>query len=452
MKIVWLSIHFPSFSRSGGDVAAAKFLRAVAATGWPTYSVHIYHSARGEEEVEAFRTKLGLAGVRFVTTAREGFVEKWLLRLFLLVLLPFLPASYSRLMWPRVRRRYRAVLAEIARTTPKSRLLVICDGLQPCALLRGEGLNPEIRYVYRAHNVERDLWRSAAEQRGPFARAFMIYWAWRIERLESWVLRRFDQVHAISAEDEVVLRSLCPEPRKIRLTPVALDSRIAPTELKQLRRAARTCHLPGDTDAQRGSGIVMDSKESAEEAGGLRLLFLGKLGWPPNRDGIAWFLDHVWRSLLQARPDTRLTIVGMDEDRLMPRYGALPRLRFTGHVSDDELRRMLLSHDLLVVPIFSGSGVRVKVLEAALHGLASIGTALGMRGSTLTGHAEFIPADDRPTSWIDALTRIGTTECEAMGERAFAKIHALVSSEAIDKAAADALHSLSRQGTARSRG
>jgi glycosyltransferase involved in cell wall biosynthesis len=421
MKIVWLSIHFPSFSRSGGDVASAKMLRAVAATGRPVYSVHIDHAPRDDADVEAFRAKFGLAGVRFVTTARRGFVEAWLLRFFLVALLPFLPVSYSRLMWPAVRRRYRAVLSDIAHASPQTPLLVICDGLQSCALVRGEGLDPGIRYVYRAHNVERDLWRSVSRLRGPLARAFMGYQSRRIASLERWVLRRFEQVHAISAENQAVLQGLCDEPAKVHLTPVALESPVAPAQLRQARRAAH----------------------AGEGAAALRLVFLGKLDWAPNRDGIAWFLDHVWSALLKARPDARLTIVGMGEEPLKARYAHLPRLRFTGYASDADLRGILLSHDLLVVPIFSGSGVRVKVLEAALHGLASIGTALGMSGSSLEPEVEFIPADGA-AQWIETLARIGGAECEAFGARAFARVHGRFSREIVDRAAADALLSLDR--------
>src|SRR5690606_14813125 len=142
-------------------------------------------------------------------------------------------------------------------------------------------------------------------------------------------------------------------------------------------------------------------------------------------DGLCWFLDRVWSDLLKARPDVRLTIVGLGEAPLKARYGHLSRLRFTGHANDAELRRILLSQHLLVVPVFAGSGVRVKVLEAALHGLPSIGTALGMSGSSLEPQAEFLPADEAPARWIETLARVDRDECETLGERAFAKVERL---------------------------
>lgn len=423
MKIVWISIHFPLTPKSGGEVASAKMLASLAATGWDVHSVHILRSARDEADVEAFRSKFGLAGVSFVTTARESFMEAWLLRFFVVALLPFLPVSYSRLMWPKVRRRYRAVLSRIARVSPQTPVLVICDGLQPCVLLRADGLDPEVRYVYRAHNVERDLWRSLARVRAPLVRAFMTYQAWRVEKLEKWVLRRFEQVHAISRENQAALQTLCAEPAKIHFTPVALEGSVAKAELRQARRTAR----------------------AGREFQSLQLLFLGKLDWPPNRDGLVWFLDNVWNELLKLRPAAWLTIVGPGhEERLMARYGRVERLKFTGYVSDDELCRIFLSHDLLVVPIFSGSGVRVKVLEAALHGLPSIGTDLGMSGSFLAPELEFISVDGAPKSWIEKLAGAQGNECETLGWRAFEKIHSKFSRESVDGAAIRGLLSLAQ--------
>jgi glycosyltransferase involved in cell wall biosynthesis len=413
MKVVWLSIHFPLSPKSGGEVASARMLASLASLGCEVFSIHIAYSAPPAEALEAFREKYNLAGVSFITTARESFAEKLQLGFFLLAMLPFMPLAYSRLMWPKVRRKYRAVLSRLAQSSPRAPVLLICDQLQPCALLRAEGLDPGVRYAYRAHNVERDMWKSAGGLRRGLARAFMFYQAWRVERLERWVLRRFDQVHAISLDDLAALRSMCTEPQKVHFTPVAMDDPLAKSVLPRARSEARAAAGGGE---------------------GLRLLFLGYLAWLPNRDGLTWFLDRVFGGLLDVRPSVSLTVAGAGGQDLANRYGESATLRFSGYVSEDELRHALLSHDLLIVPIFSGAGVRIKVLEAALHGLASIGTDLGMSGSTLRPETDFLRADADPQDWIRRLSEVRVSDCEAFGRSAFNRVSGTFARNAVERA------------------
>jgi len=424
-RAVWLSIHFPLSPKCGGELASASMLASLARFGWQVFSIHIAYAAPSVETIESFREKFGLSGVSFLTTASESLAEKGLLAFFLATFLPFLPHRYARLMWPRLRRRFRETISRIREESPQAPLLVICDGLQACALLRAEGLDPGTTYVYRAHNVESGLWRSFGRFRAPLVRVLISYQAWRVGRLERWVLRRFDQIHAISSDDAAELRRMCAEPAKVHFAPVTMEGPIGEFALPEARRVARASAVGGGDD--------------------LRLLFLGYFAWPPNRDGLTWFLDGVWNALLDARPNVSLTIAGDRGDDLADRYREWANLVFTGYLTDEELRDAFLSHDLLVVPIFSGAGVRIKVLQAALHGLASIGTDLGMSGSTLEAEKEFLRVDGNPKSWIRCLSEVRISDCEALGREAYERISGTFARDAVEKTLRDRLEEAFRR-------
>lgn len=107
------------------------------------------------------------------------------------------------------------------------------------------------------------------------------------------------------------------------------------------------------------------------------LLFLGSFRHIPNREAVAWFTRNVWPSIVAARPETRLVIIGSDPP---PRH-SLPDV---GHVEMvgfvDDVRDALARYAVFICPILTGSGVRVKLLEAYAAGIPVVSTTIGAEG------------------------------------------------------------------------
>lgn len=113
--------------------------------------------------------------------------------------------------------------------------------------------------------------------------------------------------------------------------------------------------------------------------GGPVFVFLGGLDFPPNRDGLAWFLEHCREPVLAALPDFQLLVVGRGSERLVPE--AEPwghHVRPLGWV--DDLDDVLLSAAGLLSPLRIGSGTKIKVLEALARGLPVVATPHGVLG------------------------------------------------------------------------
>ena len=113
--------------------------------------------------------------------------------------------------------------------------------------------------------------------------------------------------------------------------------------------------------------------------GSPRFVFLGGLDFPPNRDGLRWFLNNCRSAVLEALPEFSLLLVGRGTDAPLPE--AEPwgdHVRALGWV--DDLDVVLNSAAALLSPLQSGSGIKIKVLEALARGLPVVATRQGVLG------------------------------------------------------------------------
>jgi GT2 family glycosyltransferase len=108
------------------------------------------------------------------------------------------------------------------------------------------------------------------------------------------------------------------------------------------------------------------------------MLFLGSFRHPPNLEALDWFARKVLPRVLEQLPDARLIIVGADPPprHSLPDFG--DRMELRGFV--DDVREPLSRYSLFVCPILSGSGMRVKLLEAFAAGIPVVSTKLGAEG------------------------------------------------------------------------
>jgi glycosyltransferase involved in cell wall biosynthesis len=153
------------------------------------------------------------------------------------------------------------------------------------------------------------------------------------------------------------------------------------------------------------------------------LLFLGSWRHDPNRIAVDWFMRNVMPLILAEESDVKLTIVGSDPPaaHLYADYAA--HMEMLGFV--DDVRDPLARYGLFVCPILSGSGVRVKLLEAFAAGIPVVSTRVGAEGLA-TKDGEFCALADDPGEFaahVVALLR-DPEKAAAMAERARAEVEA----------------------------
>ncbi|MDD4829948.1 MAG: glycosyltransferase family 4 protein [Bacteroidales bacterium] len=91
------------------------------------------------------------------------------------------------------------------------------------------------------------------------------------------------------------------------------------------------------------------------------LFHIGSMDWIPNQQGIKWFIDEVWDTIHKQLPDVKVYFAG----RAMPQWLMnLNRDGITVYGEVPDSARFICSKDIMIVPLLSGSGIRIKILEA----------------------------------------------------------------------------------------
>lgn len=122
------------------------------------------------------------------------------------------------------------------------------------------------------------------------------------------------------------------------------------------------------------------------------ILHLGTMFWPPNVNGVLWFAREVMPLLWKEVPEARFVVVGKNPPPEVQALAADPRVEVTGYVADPQ--PYLAAADAFVVPLFSGGGMRVKILDAWLWGLPIVATPIGAEGIALRDGENILIAGD----------------------------------------------------------
>lgn len=166
-------------------------------------------------------------------------------------------------------------------------------------------------------------------------------------------------------------------------------------------------------NAGRVQGIVVPngtllkpvSKVEAEEnQSRRRIFFCGSLNYPPNQEGLTWFCREVLPEIIRLRPDAELHVAGSgNPEQSLEHLLTQPAIINHGYVKD--LDTLYQSADIAIVPLLSGSGTRLKLLEAMAYAVPVVSTTIGAEGVTCTNGLNIIITDE-PKSFAAELVRL----------------------------------------------
>jgi glycosyltransferase involved in cell wall biosynthesis len=109
-----------------------------------------------------------------------------------------------------------------------------------------------------------------------------------------------------------------------------------------------------------------------------RLIYNGALTYGPNRDAVYWFVQEILPRVVEQVPEAHLVVTGRCEARDAATLASNPRVRLTDFLPD--LRPALLEAAACVVPLRTGGGTRLKILEAWAAGVPVVATSVGAAG------------------------------------------------------------------------
>ncbi len=167
--------------------------------------------------------------------------------------------------------------------------------------------------------------------------------------------------------------------------------------------------------------LLMDCEQfvpSPQLTAAPRILFVGFLPHTPNEEGLGWFLKTVWPRILDGEPGAHLTVVGAGASNAMRGLMHDSGVEYRGYVED--IRTIYAQSRVYIAPIFTGGGIRTKILEAMTAGVPIVSSSFGPLGIG-TQAGEHLLAADRPADFAASVLRLCRDEALANSLRVRAR-------------------------------
>lgn len=221
--------------------------------------------------------------------------------------------------------------------------------------------------VLRSHNLEYVIWEKITSgTKNFFRRMYLNYLTRKLRQYELSVLNEVSGIAAISEEDKNRMLALGVK-KRLRTIPFGIDLHYYPLPMP-------------DTDE-------------------LALFHLGAMDWGPNLEGILWFLKAIWPAIHQRYPKLKFYLAGRNMSDEIAKMN-LPNVVVVGEVPD--AIAFMQSKAIMIVPLLSAGGVRVKIIEGLALGRSVISTSLGAEGLGCQ-HQKHLYIADRKEDWLEAL-------------------------------------------------
>ena len=241
----------------------------------------------------------------------------------------------------------------------------------------------DAKIVLRTHNVEHQIWeRIAKKEILLLKRLYIKHLARTLKKYELSVIDKVDGIAAITYTDAAFFRG-------ITATPV-ID-------------------IPYGIDVDKFIPKYETNKKPS-------FYHIGSMNWRPNEEAIKWFLSEVWDKINERVPNARIYLAG----RNMPKWLEKTKKKGVSVVGEvPDAQEFVKQHDVAVVPLLSGSGIRIKIIESMALGKAVITTLVGAEGIQYTEFEDIIIAENVP-KMVEAVCRLYNhpEEAEVLGRNA----------------------------------
>ncbi len=228
------------------------------------------------------------------------------------------------------------------------------------------------KIIIRSHNIEHRIWKRLADNCPSFLkRWYLNHLAKTLRHFELNALDTADGVITISKPDmDYFVQKGCKKP--IKVVPFGISQEYIQTI----------------------DPIVPKISESPINIG-----YIGALNWFPNIEGVKWFLNEVWEKAFSSHSKVHFHIAGRATPKIFYDYASS---NVTIHGEVDDAYQFINDCDIMVTPLFSGSGIRIKIVESMLHGKPVITTKIGAEGINYRDKHDIIIANNAE-EFIDAI-------------------------------------------------
>jgi glycosyltransferase involved in cell wall biosynthesis len=249
--------------------------------------------------------------------------------------------------------------------------------------LEAKAQDGNVRLVLDQHNAVHLIpQRLAQAAKNPLSQALLSREASLMGDYEVRVCQEFDQVVWVTREDRRSYRQLLTEVRQGDLAAKHPDQSVFQDRIIPI------CIDPDSVTPRNRPKTEPD------------VLFVGGMHWPPNAEGVGWYLEEVW-PLVRARiPEGRCSLVGKAPPKIAQET---PGVVAPGYVED--LNTYWERSRVFIVPLRAGGGMRVKILDAWVRGIPVVSTSIGAEGIRYKAGGDILIADT-PQRFAEAVIQV----------------------------------------------
>jgi glycosyltransferase involved in cell wall biosynthesis len=226
----------------------------------------------------------------------------------------------------------------------------------------------EAKIVLRTHNIEHLIWERIAMNSNLLKKAYIYHLVRTLKKFEIKVFNLIDGIATISHVDTDFIKQIGCN-KTITTIPVGVDQNMI-TEFASEREFPVLFHL-------------------------------GSMDWIPNQEGIRWFVEKVWPAVSNEFPNLKLYLAGRNMPDWIKKIN-IPRIIIQGEV--ENAYEYMQSKSILIVPLLSGSGMRVKIIEGMACGNTIISTSIGAEGIDYTNGKNILIANS-PEEFVSQIKK-----------------------------------------------
>lgn len=216
------------------------------------------------------------------------------------------------------------------------------------------------KITLRAHNIEHKIWeRHLPNEKNWFKKTYLTL---QNNRLKAFELKAFSQVDAIitiTDEDKKGIQHLVP------------------------KQKTHTCLTGVNLNTYKQVNSVLKPNT---------VFHFASMDWLPNIEAVEWLINNVWKDVLIKIPNAQLVLAGRGMPEKIKQLDSAT-IKVIESVIDSEI--FYNTYDIMLVPLWSGSGLRIKLVEGLAYGKPIITTSIGAEGIPYIKNKEFIIADTK---------------------------------------------------------
>lgn len=363
MRILIVANKMPYPAKDGGTIATLSLARSLHKCGCVVDLLAMNtpkHYCKVEDIPVEISSEINFHAVEVDTTIRPAKALKNLL-------FSSLPYNAERF----VNKNFEKKLCELL--TENCYDVVQLEGLYLCPYIQAIRKISRAKIALRAHNVEHEIWQRMVENEKSLPkRLYKGIIARRMRRFELSYINSYDYLVPITDRDADFFAQN-GNAKPVHVVPLGLEP-MSPL-------------------------FSIDNSKVDFPV----FSFLGALDWQPNIEGLEWFVRNVWCEYRKKHSGSKFRVAGRNANKEFVNFLISSNVDYFGEL--ENVVNYYASGAIFVVPLLSGSGMRVKVVEAMAAGKAVITTSVGTEGIATEDGRNILVADDA-SKFIECMEKV----------------------------------------------